>query len=157
MTESKGTAPVSYEEVGRTSFGDPEILVTVLEPHPKAGFQLLMRSTASMDHLAEQRAKTGKTSYLVYPYPEPDRSTAWHGATRDTTLEGAIAQIAEYISWIWEREQIAELIDATQLRDHLDRFQNGLHEYSAVDYQAEWRSVLEEIARINLIMSGVSS
>lgn len=150
------SAPVTYEEVGRTQFGDPEIVVTFQEPHPKAGFQLLMRSTASMDHLAKQRAETGKTSYLVYPYPEPDRSTAWHGATRDETLEGAIAQIAEYIGWIWERDQVRDHLDTSMLREHLSRFDSGLYEYSAIDYKAEWLLVLEEVARINLIMSGVT-
>lgn len=149
------TATVTHEQIGTTQYGDPEILITVEAPHPKAGFQLLLRSTASMDHMAKELAETGLTSYLVYPWPEPDRSTAWHGCTRDATLEGALTQIAGYVDWLWEREQVREGIETGGITEHLDRFWRGLWEDSAIDYKAEWRGVLEEVARINLLMAGL--
>lgn len=148
-------ALVKHEVIGQTAFGDPEILVTVLEPHPKAGFQLLLRSTASMDHMSKKLAETGKTTYLVYPYPDPDsrHHRGWHGACEDVTLEAAIGQIEGYIEWLHRREVLREkLWDLGGLIDRAQRCQEGLWEDSAIDFEEEWKGVLEEVARVELLM-----
>ena len=138
--------------VGTTHFGDPKILVTVRGPHPKAGFQLLLKSTASMDHKAEQLAKTGKTSYLISSHPDPhDRS--WHGAVEGVTLANALSQVASYIDWMWEREQVRDTIETGGIQEHLERFGRGLWEDSAIDYKLEWQDLMNEVARVNLIMA----
>ena len=153
MHTAAAKATLTHEQIGTTRFGDPEILVTVAAPHPKAGFQLLLRSTASMPHMSAVTAATGKTSYLVYPWPEPDRAGPGHGATRDETLEGALRQIAGYVDWLWAREQVRERIEVGALNDHLERFWRGLWEDNAIDYREQWHAAMEEVARIDLIMS----
>jgi hypothetical protein len=149
-------ALVTHEIIGQTLFGDPEILVTVLEPHPKAGFQLLLRSTASMDHMSKKLAETGKTTYLAYGYPDPDspRHHGWHGAVEEATLEGALADIAGYVDWLWRREQVRDAADTMELTEALDRFNRGLWENSAIDYEQEWARVKTEVARIELALKG---
>lgn len=147
-------ALVKHEVIGQTGFGDPEILVTVLEPHPKAGFQLLLRSTASMDHMSKKRAETGKTTYLVYEYPDPDgpQHRGWHGAVEDATLDGALADIAGYVDWLWRREQVRDAVDTMDLKEALERFDRGLYENSAIDYEHEWGRVKAEVARVELAL-----
>lgn len=149
-------ALVKHEVIGQTGFGDPEILVTVLEPHPKAGFQLLMRSTASMDHMSKKLAETGKTTYLVYPYPNPDNhSTLYHGSCEDVTMEQAVGQIESYIDWLHHRELLREkLWDLGGLISRAQRCQEGLWETNAIDFEEEWKGVLVEVARVEMLMKG---
>lgn len=148
-------AQVSHEVVGTTSFGDPEIVVTVLEPHPKAGFQLLLRSTASMDHMTTPQ---GQVDWLVDEFPLREGgafSSRWHGTSRASSAEGAVELAREHVDWLWRREQFRENVFTTDLKERLERFDRGLWETNAIDYEEEWAHLLTEVARVTLSLKGV--
>lgn len=148
-------AELTHEVIGTTDFGDPKVVVTVAGPHPKEGFQLLLTSTESMDHMAATKADTGKVTWLVDSYPPPERGRAdWHGSARAATLEDALAQVAEHVDWLTRRDEVCDRVETGGLSEHLDRFQRGLYETSAIDYEEEWQLILAEVARIDLIMRG---
>lgn len=151
------TAPVTYEITGHTPMNDPVIVVTAAEAHPLAGFRLLLRSTASMDH-AQEAPADGVVTYLVYDYPEPENSTGTvHGAVRDSTLDGAVAQVADYMTKIWIRDQAADNGAFYGMRSALALFFEVLNGEAPADtLQARWQGVRDSFARAQLAMNEIS-
>jgi DNA-binding transcriptional regulator YhcF (GntR family) len=151
------TVPVEHRVTGQTSFGDPEILVTVTGQHPMAGFRLLLRSTASMDHM-KQAALDGQFTYLVYGYPEPDGQMGdSHGGIQATSVAGAVDQAAGYIGQLWMCRQASSEVDISRLRTAVSRFARVLNgEVPADMLWPFWREAREAFLRAELAMAGLS-
>lgn len=146
-----------YEIIGQTPWRDPVIVVTAAEAHPLAGFRLLLRSTLSMEHM-QPAAADGNVTYLVYSYPEPENGTgATHGAVRDSTIEGAVVQIADYMNKIWIRDQASNDGTFYEMRSALSRFFEVLGGEAPADMlEARWQEVRDSFARAQLAIAEVT-
>lgn len=149
--DARVKAQLTYESAGETPFGDPQYIATVEAPHPLAGKQFLLRSTANCD----PSGKAPRDRWLIDGYPERPGFHEWHGAIGSHTIEKAIKQLAEYVDWLWTRERIYDAIEINVggLRNAVDRFRDSFEGISALDYEKEWQTVVDEVHRIQTILA----